>query len=581
MPSRQKVLKATSTSEQRQIIGIGSAQWLRDEQSKLCLQDAYNRSLRSIKRTHGELPIPRCYISHLPEQIKRAKSLSQNLYNAGVGIIQRPADVKANDFVILLNTQEYKQAYYESQTVLAADWPLIGPRLKNRRLISLTLAEKLGAHKFDDCQTGTLCDGLHDLLTLLDVLFDLFGISPDDGSFSSTRQTLHQQWEAINEHVASPVEDKSIQNKTSSPPKTISRRYTLSQSYHDFELHIAANGHTIASSPQGEIAAQISTQVPRTIELALKLIENRDTNPKLLKDFGKDLYDWLFPGPIHTHFHQTEAAARAKDAKIRVRLRIEANSIASLPLEFLYRESEGYFLAVNPNTVLSRYLDLQRPQERVRRKKGPLHLLAIIADPTDQTRLNPDEWEQIIQKALTKPLETGRIELRTVKRATRKEIRNALQQQAPNIIQFIGHGIYMNGVGFLALVNESTGKTWLVNDETFANIYLGYDNRLGLISLATCESAKSDAPQGFLGIAPHLVQRGIPAVVSMNYKVYIKTAQVFLEDFYTAIAAGEPADWAIQSARNAISQEFNLDNREFATPVLYMRAKNGMVLKKS
>lgn len=43
------------------------------------------------------------------------------------------------------------------------------------------------------------------------------------------------------------------------------------------------------------------------------------------------------------------------------------------------------------------------------------------------------------------------------------------------------------------------------------------------------------------------------------------------------IAAHKPVDWAVQSARNAILLEFGLNNREFATPVLYMRAKDGNV----
>jgi CHAT domain-containing protein len=116
-----------------------------------------------------------------------------------------------------------------------------------------------------------------------------------------------------------------------------------------------------------------------------------------------------------------------------------------------------------------------------------------------------------------------------------------------------------------------------VDDERFANLYMGYDDNIGLISLATCESAQSDNPQGFLGIAPQLVQRGVPAVVAMQYEVYIKTAKVFIEDFYTVVAARKPIDWATQSARNAISLEFGLDNREFATPVLYMRAEDGVV----
>jgi hypothetical protein len=307
------------------------------------------------------------------------------------------------------------------------------------------------------------------------------------------------------------------------------------------------------------------------------LVEARQTNAGLIKQVGTAFYDWLLPGPIHTHFHQTEAVARSEDFKMRLRLRIEPEEIASLPLEFLYREVGGYFLAVNPDTVLSRYLNLPMPPGYVRRREGPLHMLAIIADPIDQTRLPPDEWETVIQEALAGPLGAGQITLQTVKRATRRVIRNALLQKKPDIIQFVGHGIYRDGKGYLALVDEVTEETWLVDDECFANLYMGHNDNLGLVSLATCESAKSDDPQGFLGIAPRLVQRGVPAVVAMQYTVYVRTAKVFLEDFFTSVAAHKPVDWATQAARNAVSQELGLDNREFATPVLFMRAEDGNV----
>ena len=361
---------------------------------------------------------------------------------------------------------------------------------------------------------------------------------------------------------------KSIQPE--SPP-------FMQEKYIDFDLHIDPNGHALALSPEGQATAQISTQIPSNIRLSLNLIEQRQSDSDLLKDLGLTLYQWVFPNAIHTHFQQTEAVARRDGTKLRLRLRIEAPTVASVPLEFIYRASGGYFLAANPDTVLSRYLNLPVPSERVRRRESPLHMLAIIADPTDQGRLDPDEWETIIKTSIAKPLADKQMTLHTVKRATRKEIRNALLAQKPDIIQFVGHGIYKNGKGSLALVDEESGETWLLNDERFANLFMGNDDHLGLVVMATCESAKTDDPQSFLGIAPQLVQRGTPAVVAMQYAVYVKTAKVFLEDFYTSVAARKPIDWAAQAARNAVSLEFGLDNREFATPVLYMRAQDGNV----
>lgn len=354
------------------------------------------------------------------------------------------------------------------------------------------------------------------------------------------------------------------------------REYEVEQ-YTDFELHVGPNGHAIANSSQGQATVNIPIDIPNKIQLSLKLIEKRETNQQFLQNFGQELYDLLFPGPIHAHLQQTESEARSENTKMRIRLRIEADSVASLPLEFMYRNIGGYFLAQNPNTVLSRYLDLPMPPNYVRRREGPLCLLTIIANPSDQTPLNPEDWENIILQALDVPIKAGRVVPYTVKRATLNGIRDALLQQKPDIVQFVGHGVYQGGKGYLALVEDKTDKTWKVDQEQFANIFLGFDDHLGLISLITCESAKSDSPQGFLGIAPKIVQRGTPAVVAMHYKVFIKTAKIFLENFYTSVAARKPVDWAVQWARNTISIEMGLDNREFATPVLYMRAKNGKI----
>ncbi|QTA85337.1 CHAT domain-containing protein [Desulfonema magnum] len=100
---------------------------------------------------------------------------------------------------------------------------------------------------------------------------------------------------------------------------------------------------------------------------------------------------------------------------------------------------------------------------------------------------------------------------------------------------------------------------------------------LTTICLATCESAKTDSPQGFLGIAPKIVQKGVPAVVAMRYQVLVSTAEIFLEEFYNAITERKPVDWAVQWARNQVSSDAGLDNREFATPVLFMRADDGNI----
>jgi hypothetical protein len=354
-------------------------------------------------------------------------------------------------------------------------------------------------------------------------------------------------------------------------------RSPLPDHYTTFDLHISPGGHAVATSSQGQATAEISTSVPAAIATALRQVEDRTTTATGLKELGDAFFHWLFPQKIEAHLLATEAVANERGHKLRIRLRVEAPAIATLPLELLYWRERGHFLAVNPNTALSRYLNVNLPPGRVRTRQRPLHMLAIIADASDLPRLDPGEWEAILLHALETPLNANQLTLETVKKATRREITNALLRQKPDIIQFIGHGVYQHGTAYVALVDQFTGASWLLDDERFTGLFAGYDDNLALVSLATCESGTSADPQGFSGLAPRLQQRGIPAVLAMQYKVYVKTARVVLEDFYTALAARKPLDWAIQQARNAVALDFGTDNREFATPVLYLRAEDGTV----
>jgi hypothetical protein len=307
------------------------------------------------------------------------------------------------------------------------------------------------------------------------------------------------------------------------------------------------------------------------------MVEHDQTTEELLRKFGIRLYEIIFPAQLDKHFNVTESAARERSRKVRIRLTIEPDALAQLPWEFLYRSEGGYFLGTNPGTILSHYLDLPLPQDYVKGREGPLHMLTIISNPSDQPQLNVNRWEALVHDALSEPRDQGILLLKTVKQATFEKIRDALLTQPPDIVQFIGHGVYHDGKGYLALVDSNTGSTWKVDDQRFADIFAGVQGRLGLVSLATCESARSDSPKSFLGIAPQIVQRRTPAIVAMRYPVLVKTAEIFVENFYKALAARYPVDWAVQSARNAIAIKMGLHNREFATPVLFMRAKDGNI----
>ena len=200
----------------------------------------------------------------------------------------------------------------------------------------------------------------------------------------------------------------------------------------------------------------------------------------------------------------------------------------------------------------------------------------VISSPTNLASLDTASEEKLIREALAKQIETGQIELDILHQATRRDIQQKLREKPYNVFHFIGHGVFENNQGYICLV-DADGRAKNMDDENFANFFLG-NNNIGLVILNSCQGATVSSNQAFAGTAPNLVRRGIPAVVAMQYSIWDNTAKLFADEFYRTLALNYPVDAAIQTTRNAISMDVGLDKRDFATPVLYMRAKDGVIL---
>ncbi|AFY59168.1 ATPase [Rivularia sp. PCC 7116] len=345
--------------------------------------------------------------------------------------------------------------------------------------------------------------------------------------------------------------------------------------YQDFQIIVDKNNHIRASSEQGEVSGELRWE-KNQINLTLQLIDSGQTNSDLLKALGSQLYQALFPDKINARFQATIAAAQVNQESVRLRLIFESPELASLPWEFLYEEDTNIFLANNTETVLSRYIDVPLQQRDIKAADLPLKVLLVISTPTDLAALDVAEEEKLIREALAEHIDAGNIELDVLQEATRQEIQQKLREKPYNIFHFIGHGVFDNNQGYIVLVDKD-GKAKYMDDENFANFFLGNKN-LGLVILNSCQGAVVASNQAMRGTAPNLVRRGIPAVVAMQYSIFDNTAKLFADEFYRTLALGYPVDAAIQSTRNAISMEVGLDKRDFATPVLYMRAKDGIIL---
>jgi small GTP-binding protein len=543
-------------------IGIQVSPWLQREEAAVRLRSDYEVALTRVKSYRRGWESPCCYVSHVPAQALWAAKLKHDLRDAGVFVVEQAQEVQPNDFVIVLDTLAYQQAFNSS--ALAADAQLIHERLsKKRSLVSLKLDGTTKFHELKDCTPGSFCDETHYPVSLFDLVLNLYAIPLTHAGFAPERHKLHEQWEQT---------ARRLEVETIAPVLSSIETYTMS--YQDFQVLVTSDRKIRASSEQGDEWGELRLEVNK-IKLALNLIEKGTTDGDLLKSFGGELYQALFPNKVHGHWRATKAGAEASGSSVRLRLIFELPELAALPWEFLYDESTNTFIANDTQTALSRYLDVPQSKRGLGSASRPLKILLVISSPKNLSQLDTAGEEALIREALAKHINAGDIELDVVHEATIRNLTQQLRTKPYNVFHFIGHGDFANDKGIIALV-ETDGQARLLNEEAFANLFLG-NRSIGLAMLNSCNGAASSSYRAMTGVAPNLVRRGLPAVIAMQYSIRDTTAKQFADEFYRTLALGWPVDAALQTTRNAISIEVGTDQRDFATPVLYMRSKDGVI----
>ena len=353
--------------------------------------------------------------------------------------------------------------------------------------------------------------------------------------------------------------------------------YRRDLSCEEFLININSMGYIKANSSQGEVSSQFPIQIPVELTKIIKRINLNQTTQDIIVSCGKSIFNLIFPKEVYAHYIKTEAIAKKENKVVRLKIFIESGEIKILPIETLFREDLGIFLATDPNSVLARYVELPLPQPQFSKKAAGFNLLLLISNPKDQPPIDTAEWDNHIRNSLAVPIEKGFVKISTVTHVTYENIRDIIFENPPDILQFIGHGFFKNKRGYLAL-EHSSGNTWLVDDASFADLFLRLENRLRLINLTACDSGTSNANKGFVGLAYQLIQRGFPTVVGMQYPMSTYSAKIFLENFYKNVSAGMPVDWAIQESRKSLLIIIGRNFRDFFTPVLYTRSNGDLFI---
>lgn len=291
---------------------------------------------------------------------------------------------------------------------------------------------------------------------------------------------------------------------------------------------------------------------------------------------GQRLFEALFADP-NLRAAWNRALGQSVSRRIRLWLNADTPELHTQSWELLH--DGATWLAADSATPFSRYLELQEQWGQSILER-PLSMLVAIANPYNLTAYNlaplDMEAEHAHLAATLRDLPVLPVFLEPP--VTLNHIENELRMGDYHILHLVAHGAFNQHRQQTALyLADASGKTQLVSDAKIAATF----QRMGkqsphLIFLAACESATRSTLNAFTGLAPHLIQAGVPAIVGMQDKLSISTTQTLTHAFYKELFRSGAVDRALNAARSLLLAEGYVDA---AVPVLLMRLKAGQLLE--
>lgn len=343
-------------------------------------------------------------------------------------------------------------------------------------------------------------------------------------------------------------------------------------SYEDFDLRIRSDGdhfvvHAQLGSQQASEPFEIDPAQCKDLRV-LEVFERDDARKE-----GQALFHALIRGRVRDLYQQSRGhAGRDSASGQRIRLLFDPHDerlrrLIRLPWELLQDPGDANnLLALDVRRPIVRVVDTTEPSLTPSTEKLARVLLAL-ANPDGEAALDLERELDAVTRALAR---IG-IQPIVVKRATRDALFDAIADNEPQIVHFMGHSEIdpETGDGVLLLEDGARGEDRLTGS-LFAR-YFGGRSAPRLVILTSCLSASPGrAAEPFAGIAFALAAAGLPAVIAMQSEVLDENAVRFTERLYRRLADDDPIEGALADARRALSIS-RVDTLDWAAPVLFMR----------
>ena len=246
-----------------------------------------------------------------------------------------------------------------------------------------------------------------------------------------------------------------------------------------------------------------------------------------VQEFGGALFNAVFDGEIRSSYDVSMHEAARQGKGLRLKLSMQAPELASLPWEYLYDARQLRYLCLSRTTPLVRYIEMPQAIEPLA-VVPPLRMLGMVSGPADLVPLDLENEKQRVERATEDLRRRGLLELTWLEGQSWRDLQRAMRYGPWHIFHFIGHGGFdeHSGEGFIALTGERRASYRLPAPSTWHGCW-ATTTRCGWCVLNSCDGARGSDRDIFSSTAAILVQRGIPAVLAMQFEITDQAAIEF------------------------------------------------------
>ncbi len=242
-----------------------------------------------------------------------------------------------------------------------------------------------------------------------------------------------------------------------------------------------------------------------------------------------------------------------------------AAGATAVPWELMH-DGEAY-LATDPGIAIVR-TSAEAPVIDSLVTRRPLRMLVFWSQPLDQSAVDV-EVEQIELARALAPHLGNEIEAVEIVHCSRARLEEALLARSYDVVYFTGHGIHLEGVGYLCLENEKR-ESELISATELAHKLTLQDAPPALVFLNCCLSAAADprrTRERFLDSGRRMLRAGVPFVVATLTPVFVSTARTFVETFLRSLLKDQRFDVprAVAAARGVVLEDRKADYEQAQT----------------